>query len=78
MKRLSRATFFLVGRNVVLGELVMGQSVWGPSSLSRGSGLGQLVTNSKLSMTIPYSYQVRSIGPDGLLPFFEEKPWIVS
>jgi hypothetical protein len=39
---------------------------------------GQLVTDSKLSTAEPYSYQVRSTGPDGSLPFFEEKPWIMS
>jgi hypothetical protein len=56
-------SFFLIGRNVVLSKLVMDQSEWGPSSRSRGSDLGQLVTDSKLSMANPYSYQVRSIGP---------------
>jgi hypothetical protein len=78
MKRLSRATFFLIGRNAVLDELVTGQSEWGPNSHSTRFGLGQLVTDSKLSTTNPYSYQVRSTGPDSLLPFFGEKPLIVS
>jgi hypothetical protein len=39
--------------------------------------MGQLVTDSKLSTADQYSYQVRSTGPDGSLPFLREKPWIV-
>jgi hypothetical protein len=70
--------FFLVGRNAVLGELVTGESEWGPSSCSRGSGMGQLVTDFKLSTVDLYSYQFRSTGLDGPLPFLGEKPRIVS
>jgi hypothetical protein len=40
--------FSLVGRNAVLIELVTSQFEWGPSSHSRGSSVGQLVTDSKL------------------------------
>jgi hypothetical protein len=78
MERLSCAMFFLVCQNAMLGELVTGQFDWGPGSRSRGPGLGQLVIDSKLSKANPYSYEVHSIGPDGSLPFFGEKPWIVS
>jgi hypothetical protein len=77
-ERLSGSTFFIVGQNAVLSELVTGQSEWGPGSRSRGSSLGQLVIDSKLSTADPYSYQVRSTSPDGSLPFFREKPGIVS
>ena len=30
------------------------------------------------SVVNPYSSRVRSTGPEGSLPFFEKKPWIVS
>ena len=40
--------------------------------------MGQLVTDSKFLMASPYSSLVRSTGPKGSLPFFEEKPWTVS
>jgi hypothetical protein len=55
----------------------MGWSEWDPSSRPQGSGVGQLVTDSRFSMADPFSYQVRSTGPDGSLPFFEEKPKIM-
>jgi len=48
-------------------------------SRSWGSGLGQLVTDSRPSTVNSYSSRVRSTGPKGHLPFFrEKKPWIVS
>jgi hypothetical protein len=62
---------------MVLGELLTGQFEWGPSSRSWGSGMGQLVTDSRLLMASPYSSQVYSTGLEGSLPFFEEEPWIV-
>jgi hypothetical protein len=68
---------FSVGRNVVLVELLTGWSEWGPRSRPRGSGVGQLVTDSRFLMADPFSYQVRSTGPNGSLPFFGEKPWIM-
>ena len=37
--------------------------------------MGQLVTDLIFSMANPYSSRVRSTGPEGSLPFFEEKPW---
>jgi hypothetical protein len=49
----------------------------GPKSHQRGSGVGQLVTDSRFSMVDPFSYQVRSTGPEGSLPFFGEKPRIM-
>jgi hypothetical protein len=54
----------------------MGWSEWGPSSRLRGFDVGQLVTDSRFSTPDPFSYQVRSTGPDGL-PFFGEKPRIM-
>ena len=36
--------------------------------------MGQLVTNSRFLMASPYSSWVCSTGPEGSLPFFEEKP----
>ena len=75
MEGLSRAVFFLGGRNTVLGELLTGRSEWGPGPRSWGSGVGQLVTDSRFLTAGPYSSQVRSTGPEGSLPFFEEKPW---
>jgi hypothetical protein len=62
---------------MVLGELLTGYFEWGPGSRSWGSDMGQLVTNSKYLMASPYSSQVRSTGPEGSSPFFEEKPWTV-
>jgi hypothetical protein len=69
--------FFLVGRNMVHGELLMGWSKWGPSSHPQGSDVGQLVTDSRFSTSDLFIYQIRSTGPDGSLPFFEEKPRIM-
>jgi hypothetical protein len=60
---------------MVLSELLMGQSEWGPGSRSWGSSLGQLAIDSKFLMADPYSSRVHSTGPKCLLPFFEEKPW---
>jgi hypothetical protein len=40
--------------------------------------MGQLVTDFKLSTVDLYSYQFRSTGLDGPLPFLGEKPRIVS
>jgi hypothetical protein len=60
---------------MVLGELPTGQFEWGLSFHSRGSIMGQLVTDSRFFTASPYSYQVRSTGPEGSLPFFEQKPW---
>ena len=37
-----------------------------------------LVTDSRFSAVNPYSFWVRSTSPKGSLPFFEEKPWIIS
>jgi hypothetical protein len=37
---------FLIGRIMVLDELLMGQFEWGPGCRLRGSSMGQLVTNS--------------------------------
>jgi hypothetical protein len=62
---------------MVLGELLSGWFEWGLASRPQGSGMGQLVTNSRFLMANPHSSRVRSIGPEGSLPFFEEKPWIV-
>jgi hypothetical protein len=39
--------------------------------------MGQLVTNSRFLMANSYSSQVRLTSPEGLSPFFEEKPWTV-
>ena len=39
--------------------------------------MGQLVTDYRFSVVNPYSSRVHSTGPEGSLPFFEEKPWIV-
>ena len=64
MEGLSHAMIFLYGRIMVLSELLM--------------GLGQLVTDSRFSAVNPYSSRVYSTGPEGSLPFFKEKPWIVS
>ena len=36
--------------------------------------MAQLVTDSRLLVANPYSSRVRSTGPKGSLPFFEEKP----
>jgi hypothetical protein len=53
-------------------------SLSGPlASCSWGSNMGQLVTDSRFLMASPYSSQVRLTGPEGSLPFFKEKPWIV-
>jgi hypothetical protein len=60
---------------MVLGELLMGQSKWGPGSCSQGSGLGRLATDSMFLTTNPYSSRVRPTSPGGSLPFFKEKPW---
>jgi hypothetical protein len=68
---------FLVGQTMVLGEMLSGQFEWGPSSHSRGSFMGPLVTNFRFLMASPYSSQVRSTGPEGSSPFFEEKTWTV-
>jgi hypothetical protein len=70
---LSRAIFFLVGRTMVLGELLTGQFEWGPSSRSRGSDMGQLVTDSRFLTASPYSSQVHSTDLEGSSPFFKEK-----
>ena len=59
---------------MVLGELLTGLSEWGPAFCSWGSGMGQLVTDSRLLVANPYSSRVRSTDPKGPLPFFEEKP----
>ena len=40
--------------------------------------MGQLVTDSRFLAANPYSSWVRLTGPEGSLPFFEEKPWIAS
>ena len=40
--------------------------------------MGQLVADSRFSAVNPYSSRVRSTGPEGSLPFFEKKPWIIS
>jgi hypothetical protein len=63
---------FLIGRSMVLSELLTGRFEWGPSSRLRGSSMGQLVIDSKFLMASPYSSQVCLIGPDGSLPFFEK------
>ena len=39
--------------------------------------MGQLVIDSRFLTASPYSSRVRSIDPEGSLPFFEEKPWTV-
>jgi hypothetical protein len=44
---------FLVRRIMVLDELLMGQLEWGPGSHSRGSGMGQLVTDSRFLAASP-------------------------
>ena len=61
---------------MVLGELLTGSLSGAPASHSRGSGMGHLVTDSRFSVANPYSSWVRSTGPKGSLPFFEEKPWM--
>jgi hypothetical protein len=58
---------------MVLGELLTGQFEWGPSSLSRGSSLGRLATDSRFLTASLYSSRVRSTGPGGSLPFLREK-----
>jgi hypothetical protein len=68
---------FLVRRIMVLGELPTGPFEWGPNSHSRGSGMGQLVTDSRFLTASPYSSQVHSTSPEGSSPFFEDKPWTV-
>ena len=73
MEGLSRAMFFLDGRNMVLGELLTGSPSGAPASRSWGFGMGQLVTDSRLLAANPYIFWVRSAGPKGSLPFFEEK-----
>ena len=75
MEGLSRAMFFLDGRNMVLGELLTGLSEWGLGFPFMGSDMGQLVTDSRFLVANPYSSSVRSTGPKGSLPFFEEKQW---
>jgi hypothetical protein len=62
---------------MVLGELLTGQFEWGSGSHLRGSGMGQLVTDSGFLTASPYSSQVCSTGPEGSPPFFEEKPLTV-
>jgi hypothetical protein len=37
--------------------------------------MDQLVIDSRFLAANPYSSLVRSTGPKGSLPFFEEKPW---
>ena len=74
----SRAMIFLYGRIMVLGELLMGWSEWGPTSHSWRSGLGELVIDSRFLAVNPYSSRDHLIGPEGSPHFFEEKPWIVS
>jgi hypothetical protein len=53
---------------MVLGELLTGQFEWGLSFRSLGSGMGQLVTDSRFLTVSPYSSQDRSTGPMGLSP----------
>jgi hypothetical protein len=60
---------------MVLGELLTGQFEWGPGSHSWGSGMGQLVTDSRFLAASPYSSRVRSTSLEGSSPFFEKKPW---
>jgi hypothetical protein len=66
---------FLVGRIMVLDELLTGQFEWGRSSRSWGSSMGQLVTDPRFLTASPSSSQVRLTSPKGSSPFFEEKPW---
>jgi hypothetical protein len=40
---------------MVLGELLTGEFEWGPGSHSWGSGMGQLVTDSKFLIANSYS-----------------------
>jgi len=37
-----------------------------------------LVIDSRFLAVDPYSSRVRSAGPEGYVPFFEEKPWITT
>jgi hypothetical protein len=37
--------------------------------------MGQLVTDSRFLTASPYSSPIRSTGPEGSSPFFEEKLW---
>jgi len=37
-----------------------------------------LVIDSRFLAVDPYSSWVRSIGPEGYVPFFEEKPWVIT
>jgi hypothetical protein len=37
--------------------------------------MGQLVIDFELLVTNLYSFWARSTGPEGSLPFYEEKPW---
>jgi hypothetical protein len=70
MEGLSGVTVFLAGQTVVL----TGWFEWGPGSCSRGSIVGQLVTDPRLSAAKPYSFQACSTGPKGSLPSYERKP----
>jgi hypothetical protein len=77
MEGLNSVTVFLAGRTVVLGELLMGWFDWGPGSHSRGSIVGQLVIDSRLSVANPYSSWACLTGLRGSLPSCEGKPWIM-
>jgi hypothetical protein len=77
MEGLSRTMLSLIGRSMVLGELLMGQFGWGPCSRSWGPSMGRLVTDFIFLTASPYCSPVRSTGPEGSSPFFEEKPWTV-
>jgi hypothetical protein len=77
MEGLSDVIIFLAGRTVVLGELLTGWFEWGPSSCSQGSIVDQLVTDSRLLATNPYSSWAHSTGPEGSLLSCEGKPWIM-
>jgi len=57
--------------------LLAGSPSGAPAPPSRGSVLGQLVIDSRFLAVNPYSSRVRSNGPEGTLPFFEKKLWIV-
>ena len=37
-----------------------------------------LVIDSRFSAVNPYSSRVCSTGPEGYVPFFEEKPWVIT
>jgi hypothetical protein len=65
MDGLSRAMFFSLDESWCSMSCYQASSSGALASRSRGSGMGQLVTDFRFLTISPYSSQVRSSGPKG-------------